>query len=67
MLARQTVEDRGKCCMVLASDQRGPVECRTARTRAEAFVLARRLLDQAEHREWHRGEAVSVRVEQAEE
>jgi hypothetical protein len=51
----------------LVSDQRGPVLKRRTKTRADAFAQAHRLLDDAEDRQWHRGEAVSVRVEQAEE
>jgi hypothetical protein len=48
---------------VLATDQRGPVERRPAKTREEAFAAARWLLDQAERRDWYRGEIVSVRIE----
>jgi len=49
----------------LVSDQRGPVVSRRAQTRADAFAQAHVLLDQAEERQWFNGEAVSVRVEQA--
>jgi hypothetical protein len=52
---------------VLATDMRGPVERRPATTRREAFAAARDLLDAAERRDWHRGEAISVEVRQAEE
>jgi hypothetical protein len=42
----------------LTTDQRGPVLTLKAATKADAFMQAHRLLDQAEDREWHRGEAV---------
>jgi hypothetical protein len=49
----------------LVSDQRGPVLTRRATTRADAFPQARVLLDEAEERDWYHGEAVSIRIEQA--
>jgi hypothetical protein len=52
---------------VLSTNQRGPVERGKAGTRLQAFAAARTLLDVAERREWHRGEAISVEVRQAEE
>jgi hypothetical protein len=51
----------------LVSDQRGPMLTRKAETRADAFAQAHRLLDDAEDRTWHRGEAVSVLVEQSDD
>ena len=48
----------------LASDQRGPVLTRRARTRADAFAQAHVLLDQAEDMAWYNGEVVGVKVEQ---
>ena len=51
----------------LWTDQHGPVERRTATTRKEAFAAARDLSDEAERREWYRGETVSVSVAQEEE
>ncbi len=48
----------------LVSDQRGPVLTRRAKTRADAYALAHRLLEDAEDRQWFNGEVVSVRVEQ---
>jgi hypothetical protein len=52
---------------ILSTNERGPVERRKAGTRKQAFAAARVLLDVAERWDWHRGEIVSVRVEQAEE
>jgi len=52
---------------VLATNERGPILTRRAETRADAFAQARRLLDDAEDREWNRGETVSVEVRQADE
>jgi hypothetical protein len=51
---------------ILGTNERGPVERRTATTRREAFAAARDLLDEAERRDWHRGEVVSVEVRQPE-
>jgi hypothetical protein len=48
---------------VLASNQRGNIQTRRVPTWAGAFAQARRLLDEAQGREWHKGEVVSVRVE----
>ncbi len=50
----------------LTSNQRGPVERRPATTRREAFAAARDLLDEAERRDWNRGEIVSVQIAQSE-
>ncbi len=48
---------------VLSTNERGPVERRSASNRKIAFALARALLDQAEQRsDWHRGEAISIEV-----
>jgi hypothetical protein len=52
---------------VLSTNERGPVLTRSARNRSLAFTIARTLLDQAEDRDWHRGEVVSVEVRQAED
>jgi hypothetical protein len=53
---------------VLSTNERGPLLTRSARNRSLAFAIARTLLDQAEHRDdWHRGEAISVEVRQADE
>jgi hypothetical protein len=52
---------------ILATNERGPIERRPATTRREAFAAARDLLDEAERREWHRGEVVSVEVRQSDE
>jgi hypothetical protein len=52
---------------VLLSDMRGPMERRPAKTLREAFAAARVLLAVAEARKWYPGEAVSIRIEQAEE
>jgi hypothetical protein len=52
---------------VLATNERGAVERRKARTRTQAFAAARVLLDVAERRTWNQGEVVSVEVRQAEE
>jgi hypothetical protein len=43
------------------------MERRPAKTWAQAFVSARALLAVAECRKWYPGEAVSIRIEQAEE
>ena len=51
---------------VLATDQRGNVETREAKTRLEAYTLARGLLALAECRKWYLGEVVMVRIEQRE-
>jgi hypothetical protein len=51
----------------LVSDQRGPLVSRQAQTRAEAFKQAHVLLDQAEDRDWFRGEVVSVQVAQSDQ
>jgi hypothetical protein len=48
---------------VLASSQRGNIQTRRVPTWHGAFEQARRLLSEAESREWHRGEVVSVRIE----
>jgi hypothetical protein len=53
--------------VILSSDMRGPMERRPAKTWAQAFVSARALLAVAECRKWYPGEAVSIRIEQAEE
>jgi hypothetical protein len=50
----------------LVSDQRGPVLTRRAKTRSDAFAQAHRLLDDAEDRQWFKGEAASIRIELAE-
>jgi hypothetical protein len=52
---------------ILCTNERGPVERRKAGTRKQAFAAARTLLDVAERRDWNRGEAISVSVEQAEQ
>jgi len=52
--------------VTLASDQRGNVETREAKTRLEAYKAARGLLALAEFRTWYTGEAVLVRIEQQE-
>jgi hypothetical protein len=52
---------------VLSTNMRGPIVTRKADTREAAFAVARRLLDDAERREFNRGEVVSVEVRQAEE
>jgi hypothetical protein len=52
---------------ILATNKRGPIERRPATTRREAFAAARDLLDEAERREWHRGEVVSVTIAQSDE
>jgi hypothetical protein len=44
--------------------QRGPVLTRRAKTRADAFAQAHRLMDEAEDMAWYNGEVVGVRVEQ---
>jgi hypothetical protein len=49
----------------LVSDQRGPVLTRRATTRADAFAQAHVLLEDAEERDCHHGEAISIRVEWA--
>jgi hypothetical protein len=49
----------------LVSDQRGPVLTRKAETRGRAFATARRLLDEAEDRQWFNGEVVRVEVAQS--
>ena len=51
----------------LLSDMRGPMLTRSATTWKEAIAAARDLLDEAERREWHRGERVSVQIAQAED
>jgi hypothetical protein len=51
----------------LVSDQRGPVLTRRAKTRSDAFAQAHRLLEDAEDRQFHRGETVSVAVAQSDE
>jgi hypothetical protein len=51
----------------LSTNERGPVERRPAQSRKDAFIRARLLLDAAEHREWHRGEAVRIEVRQSDE
>jgi hypothetical protein len=52
---------------VLSTNERGPVLTHSARNRSLAFAIARTLLDQAERRDWHRGEVVSIEVRQADE
>ena len=52
--------------VVLATDQRGNVETREAKTRLEAYTTARGLLALAECRKWYLGEVVSIRIEQRE-
>jgi hypothetical protein len=52
---------------VLATNERGPVERRKARTRTQAFAAARMLLDIAERREFSRGDVVRVEVQQSDE
>jgi hypothetical protein len=52
---------------VLSTNMRGPIVTRKADTREAAFAVARRLLDDAERREFNRGEVVSVEVRQAED
>jgi hypothetical protein len=39
---------------------------RQAQTREEAFKRAHALLDEAEDRQWFKGEGLAVRIEQAE-
>jgi hypothetical protein len=51
----------------LSTNERGQVERRKAGTRSQAFAAARTLLDVAERRDWHRGEAITVEVRQADE
>jgi hypothetical protein len=53
--------DRFRC--VLASSQRGDVQTRRVPTWAGAFEQARQLLNEAQGRDWNRGEVISVRVE----
>jgi hypothetical protein len=52
---------------VLATDQRGNVEVREAKTRSEAFTAARGVLALAKYRKWYTGEIISIRIEQREE
>jgi hypothetical protein len=47
----------------LVSDQRGPILSRKAATKADAFMQAHALLDQAEEMAWYHGEVVGVRIE----
>jgi hypothetical protein len=53
--------DRFRC--VLASSERGDVQTRRVSTWASAFEQARQLLNEAQGRDWNRGEVISVRVE----
>jgi hypothetical protein len=52
---------------VLSTNERGPIERRSATSWGMAFAKARLLLDAAERRDWHRGEVVSIEVRQADE
>jgi hypothetical protein len=52
---------------ILATNERGSIERRPATTRREAFAVARDLSDEAERREFNRGEIVRVEVAQADE
>jgi hypothetical protein len=52
---------------ILASDQRGPIECRPATSWGQAFLKAKLLLDAAEKRDWWKGERVSISISQSEE
>ena len=54
-------------CATLSSDMRGPIERKSATSWGQAFLKAKLLLDAAEKRDWYRGEAISVSVEQAEQ
>jgi hypothetical protein len=53
---------------VILASSRGDEHCGSAPTRAAAFELAHRVIDDAARREarhhWFRGETVSVRVEE---
>jgi len=49
----------------LSTSMRGPLVTRRAPTMADAFAMARRLLDDAERQQFHRGEIVSVAVAQS--
>jgi hypothetical protein len=51
--------------VALVSSQRGVLMTRRVPTWDDAFAAAHRLLDEAEDRDWHHGEVVSVRVETA--
>jgi hypothetical protein len=42
---------------------RGTIQARRVPTWRGAFAEARRLLSEAEARDWHHGEVVSVRIE----
>jgi hypothetical protein len=50
---------------LLTSDQRGPVLSRRAKTRADAFAQAHRLMDEAEDRQWFNGETIRIEVAQS--
>ena len=50
---------------VLSTNERGPIVTRKAATMADAFAVAHRLLDDAEDRQFNRGEIISVAVAQA--
>ena len=52
---------------VLSTNERGDLVTRKAETREGAFSQAHRLLDDAEDRQFNRGEIVSVAVAQAEQ
>jgi hypothetical protein len=51
----------------LLTNERGRLVTRKAETREAAFAVARRLLDDAERQQFHRGEIVSVAVAQSEQ
>jgi len=52
---------------ILASDMRGPIERKPARSWQDAFIRARLLLDAAEKRDWWKGERVAVSIEQSDD
>jgi hypothetical protein len=49
----------------LSTNMSGPLVTRKAETREAAFAVARRLLDDAERQQFHRGELVRVEVGQS--
>jgi hypothetical protein len=52
---------------VLSTSMRGPIVTRRVATMADAFAMARRLLDDAERQQFNRGEVVSVAIAQNED
>jgi hypothetical protein len=52
-------------CATLGTSMRGPLVTRKAATMSDAFAMARRLLDDAERQQFHRGELVRVEVGQS--